>query len=70
MAPAKFQSVMEGFNHPTLVGNYQILYWNIFALLILWMIYYLSVLRSVWGMRVIVVTYCFDAYSSSWFEQV
>ena len=47
IAPAKFQSAMGVFHHPTSQGNYQILYSNIFALSILWMVYYLSVLSSV-----------------------
>ena len=55
IASAKFQSTMWAFHHPTLVGNYKTLYSDVFALSIQWMVYYLSVLRSVWTMRVVAV---------------
>ena len=55
IALAKFQSAMGAFHHPTLVDNYQTLYSHVFALSILWMVYYLSVLYSVWDMRVAAV---------------
>ena len=40
----------------TLIFNYQTLHSDVFTLSILWMAYYLSVLRSVWAMKVFAVT--------------
>ena len=53
---AIFQTAIGTSHHPTLMSNYQTLCSNIFTLSILWMVCYLSILRSVWGMRVTVVT--------------
>ena len=53
---AKFQSAIGRSHHPTLMSNYQTLCSNIFTLSILWMVCCLSILRSVWCMRVTVVT--------------
>ena len=55
IASAKFQSAMEAFVHPTFLDNYQILYSDVFVLSILWMIYYLSILRSALSIRVVAV---------------
>ena len=44
---------MGAFHHSTVVGNYQTLYSNVFALSILGMAYYLSALLNVWGKRVV-----------------
>ena len=55
IAAAKFQSAMGAFVHPTFLDNYQILYSDVFALSIVWMIYYLSILRSALGIRVVAV---------------
>ena len=65
IALAKFQSVLGALHHLTLIDNYQRLYSNVFALLILRMVYYLSVLCSVWGMRfVAVILVAFDVYDN------
>ena len=53
IASAKFQRAMGAFHHSTVVGNYQTLYSNVFALSILGMAYYLSALLNVWGKRVV-----------------
>ena len=53
IASAKFQSAVEPFPHPPLVGNYNILELNVFALPILQMKYYLSILSSVCGTVVV-----------------
>ena len=71
IASAKFQSVMGALRHPTLVDKYQAFYSNIFASSILFMVYYLSVLCSVWGMRVVGVTQVvFEVYSRLFLWQV
>ena len=62
-ASPKFHSAIVAFHHPTLVGNYQALHSDVFALSILWIVYHLPVLLSVWGMRFIAVTWVvFEVY--------
>ena len=69
IAWAKFQNAMGAFHHPTLVDNYQTLYSHVFALSILWMVYYLSALLSMWDMRVVAVAEeVVEVYSSFWIE--